>query len=61
MLDSFGMERLFHLRTSFEVTSFSNMNALDTVREGPVVGGVEVGVDERAGDAVKGGSVVRIL
>ena len=39
----------------------NSMYALNAVREGPVVAGVQVGVDERAGDAVKGGSVVRIL
>ena len=39
----------------------SSNNASNTVREGPVVAGVQVGVDERAGDAVEGGGVVGIF
>ena len=34
---------------------------LNAVREGSVVAWVQVRVDERAGDAVEGGGVVRIL
>ena len=36
-------------------------NASNAVRKGPVVAGVQVRVDERAGDAVEGGGVARIL
>ena len=62
------MEKSAHYRSwdneglAYGKTRGSGVRRVELVlREGPVVGGVAVRVDERAGDAVEGGAVVRLL